>query len=449
MIYVLQVELSKEKIASLREKIERKNSVFKDKRYLDSLFLPSKIIGREKQAEQLIQYIDSLRQGLLVPVISVYGRSGAGKSTVIRFVCKNMSDVLSFSFVNLRKAKTVFGCSNLILSELGSENLKSAQGLNKAIDCMESKIEKILADEKKKFFVLILDEYDVIFSDPRGRPSDFVYKLLTLEENMREKGLRLCIITLSNNALSEHDLDDRVKSRIGNSDIFFEPYRQDDVFNILQDRAKKAFSKKVSVDVLRYCAKLSSYDHGDARRALDLLRIAGELSDGKKLTMVDVDKAVELLQRDRVTTIVKNSSYHMRTVIGAICAVSLISGNSWCATSAIYKKYCSILSKELKSLSYRRIVDLLVEVENSGLVVSRTISRGRQGYGNEYKLKLSPDLVGPYVSGEKWWEFTVKQKEMQDITEELNASLKSRRKSLFSTSPFRSSNLLKKYGLDL
>ena len=83
------MELSKEKIDSLRRKIEKKNSVFKDKRCLDSLFLLSNIIGREKQVEQLLQYIDSLKQGLLVPVISVYGRSGSGKSTVVRFVCQN------------------------------------------------------------------------------------------------------------------------------------------------------------------------------------------------------------------------------------------------------------------------------------------------------------------------------------------------------------------------
>jgi len=162
VIYALQVELSKEKIALLRKKIERKNSVFKDKKYLDSLFLPSKILGRQKQAEQLIQYIDSLKEGLLVPVISVYGRSGAGKSTVVKFVCQNMSDVLLFSFVNLRKAKTVFGCANLILSELGLANLKSAQGMNKAIDSMEGRILEILDKEDKKFFVLILDEYDSI-----------------------------------------------------------------------------------------------------------------------------------------------------------------------------------------------------------------------------------------------------------------------------------------------
>jgi len=120
------VELTTEKIAELRQKIQKQNSVFKDKRYLDSLILPSKIIGREKQAEQLIKYLDTLSQGLIVPLISVYGRSGSGKSTIVRFVCQNLPDISS-AFVNLRKSKTIFGCANLILAELGLENLKSAQ----------------------------------------------------------------------------------------------------------------------------------------------------------------------------------------------------------------------------------------------------------------------------------------------------------------------------------
>ena len=410
------MELTTEKIAELRQKIQKQNSVFKDKRYLDSLILPSKIIGREKQAEQLIKYLDTLSQGLIVPLISVYGRSGSGKSTIVRFVCQNLPDISS-AFVNLRKSKTIFGCANLILTELGLENLKSAQGLNKAIDSMEEGIEQILADEGKKFFVLILDEYDVIFSDPRGKPSDFVYKLLTLEENLREKGVWLCIITISNNALSQYSLDDRVKSRMGNSEIFFEPYPIEGVFYILKDREKKAFANKVSDEILKYCAKLSSEDHGDARRALDLLRVAGELSDGKTLTKKDVDKAVQQIQKDRVATIVSNASYHMRIVIAAICAQSLLSENPWCATSSIYNKYSKLLTNEQKPLSYRRIVDLLVEIENSGLVDSKTISKGRHGYGNEYKLKLSPKLVGPYVD-EKWWKSIMEQKTIRDRAEQ-------------------------------
>jgi len=403
------VELDSEKIAEIRKKVQKQNTIFKDKRYLDSLFLPSKIIGREKQAEQLIQYINSLKQGLLVPILSVYGRSGTGKSTVVRFVCKNLSDMLCFSFVNLRKAKTVFGCANLILSELGFANLKSAQGMNKAIDLMEQKIQEILKKEDKKFFVLALDEYDVIFSDTRGRPSDFVYKLLTLEENLREKGFWLCIITISNNALADNDLDDRVKSRMGNSEIFFEPYKEDDIFNILRDRAKKAFAKKVDDSVLQHCARLSTDDHGDARRALDLLRVAAELSDGTNVTKAEIEKAVDFIQKDRISTIISNAALHQRVVIAAICACSLLNEYAWNSTSSIYEKYKKYVGKNAKPLSYRRIVDLLVEIKNSGLVESRTLSKGRGGYGTEYKLKLSPEMVGPFVD-KKWWDSIVLDK---------------------------------------
>jgi len=281
VIYVLPVELTKKKIAEIRKKIEQKNSVFDQKRYLDSMYLPSKIIGRAAETEKLLSCMMSLRDGFVVPFVSVYGRSGSGKSTVVKFVCENLDDLISFRFVNLRKAKTVFGCANMILGNLEGKSLSSAQGLNKAVDCIQFQIENILKREEKKYFVLVLDEYDVIFSDTRSNPSDFVYKLLQMEENLREKGIWVCMITISNNALQEYDLDDRVKSRMGSSDIHFMPYSEDDVFGILHDRAKKAFKIKIDGDVLKYCAKLSSSDHGDARRALDLLRTAGEICDDK------------------------------------------------------------------------------------------------------------------------------------------------------------------------
>ncbi|MBI2005832.1 MAG: DUF815 domain-containing protein [Nitrosopumilales archaeon] len=108
------MELTKKAIVSIRKDIAKQNSVFSDKKYLDSLFLPSSIIGRRKQAKQLLKHIESLKQGFVVPQISVYGRSGSGKSTVVKFVCQNIQDIVAFAFVNLRKSKTVFGCANFL-----------------------------------------------------------------------------------------------------------------------------------------------------------------------------------------------------------------------------------------------------------------------------------------------------------------------------------------------
>jgi len=45
--------------------------------------LSSNIIGRKKQARQIIEYIESIQHGLLVPVISVYGRSDSGKYAIV------------------------------------------------------------------------------------------------------------------------------------------------------------------------------------------------------------------------------------------------------------------------------------------------------------------------------------------------------------------------------
>jgi archaeal cell division control protein 6 len=238
----------------------------------------------------------------------------------------------------------------------------------------------------------------------------------------------LCVIRISNNALSQYELDDRVKSRMGSSEVFFEPYSKVDVLGIISDRAKKAFAIKIEKEVLEYCATLSSDDHGDARRALDLLRVAGEICDGKKITLQNIDYAQQKITKDRISVIVYSLSYHSRILVAAMCSNALFSGQPWTSTSEIHKKYLKTLSSDKKPLSYRRIVDLLVEIENSGLVESRTISRGRYGYGNEYKLRTSPDLIGPMIS-EEWWKGQVKLKTAMDATEDLEKQIQARSKN--------------------
>ncbi len=164
-----------------------------------------------------------------------------------------------------------------------------------------------------------------------------------------------------------------------------------------------------------------------------------------------MDKAQEKLQKDRIGLVVSKASYHQRVVIGAICANCLLSDNNWTATSDVYSKYCSMVSKDTKPLSYRRVSDLLVDLGNSGLVESRTVSQGRQGYGTWYKLKLSPYMVGPFV-GQEWWDGIVKNAYDKKHTDLLFESLQNRGKksSMFSNGiklDDRIAKLKKKYGI--
>ena len=233
--------MNQDSLNKIINKVEKSNSIFSDKSYLDPLVVPDEIVGRENETEKIVQYLMGYKHGHVVPVISVYGRSGSGKSTLVKFICKNMPEI-SHCFVNLRKSKTVFGCANLILGELGQPNLKSSQGINVVIDQIGFAIESVLEKEKTNLFVLVLDESDVLFYDTRSKPSEFIYKLVTLAESLRAKKCLLCIIMISNNVLSDYELDDRVRSRIGSSDVFFEPYSYDDVIKMLQRRSEKATS---------------------------------------------------------------------------------------------------------------------------------------------------------------------------------------------------------------
>jgi cell division control protein 6 len=237
-----------------------------------------------------------------------------------------------------------------------------------------------------------------------------------MEENLREKGYLMCIIAISNNVMSDYEIDDRVRSRIGTSEVFFEPYAQQAVLAILKDRAAKAFSRSVDSEILQYCADQSSKEHGDARRAIDLLRVAAEIAGkrGEKISKVHIDAALARLQKDRVSTTLSSASYHLKLAATALARISYLTQEVWHSTSTVYNQYRHIITEEdTKPLTYRRIAELLTELENMGLVTSHTSSKGRHGYGTQYKLVVPPEAIGK-VCFPDWWSDVVQRKLQHD-----------------------------------
>jgi len=138
--------MDKKSLRGIVEKVEQQGKFFKKKSLLDTLSYSEEILGREKQTEELVTYLLGYKQGFVVPLISIYGRTGSGKSTIARFVCENLKGI-SYCFVNLRQTKTIFGSVNLILGELDQPSLKSAHGINTAIAKIEEAIVSKLAKE--------------------------------------------------------------------------------------------------------------------------------------------------------------------------------------------------------------------------------------------------------------------------------------------------------------
>jgi cell division control protein 6 len=410
--------------------VEGRGEFFRDKLSLDSLSIPegARVIGRNDELGLLTRFLSPIHNnGLIVPFISVYGKSGTGKSAAVYAVCKDLASrgLLSYRFVNMRKATTVFGCANAILHSLGGPPLKSADGMSVALENIARAIEDIVVNENtgsgnkrndrglsnKISFVLVLDEFDVLFSHGRRNdPSDFVFAMMLIVEGLRSQGHLMSIIAISNRVVSDYTrLDERVRSRVGSSEIYFLSYTTQQLVEILKDRQARAFWHPVDPAVIEYCATVCARHSGDARRAIDLLRRAAEIAMARtnigetpetgaaahpppSIEKQDVDSAFEENQKDRVTEVVKRLPAQVILVIGALTRLAYLTDGEWHSTSILLEQYEAYVvnrnySDGMKPMSRRRFAEALTELENVGLVESKRVSEGRYGSGiNWFKL---------------------------------------------------------------
>ena len=97
------------------------------------------------------------------------------------------------------------------------------------------------------------------------------------------------------------ELDPRVRSSLSEEEIVFHPYNALQIQDILNQRAGLAFEEEVLQEgVINKCAAFAAKEHGDARRALDLLRVAGE---SKKIFLKYIDEANDKIEKDKILDI--------------------------------------------------------------------------------------------------------------------------------------------------
>jgi len=195
------------------------------------------------------------------------------------------------------------------------------------------------------------------------------------------------------------DLDPRVRSSLGEEEIIFPPYNALQLRDILGERAKLAFSDGVLGEgVIAKCAAYAAREHGDSRRALDLLRVAGELAvrSGKEKVSVDhIDEANQKIERDKMLDIIESEPTQFQLVLQSIMCLDSDKNYKSIFTGDVYNIYQEICDKTRNEiLTQRRISDIIAEFDMLGIINARVISKGRQGRTREIKLMLSPNVKG-------------------------------------------------------
>ncbi|QLK24569.1 AAA family ATPase [Natrinema zhouii] len=242
-------------------------------------------------------------------------------------------------------------------------------------------------DYDERVVVIMLDEIDKLVEKSGD---DTLYNLSRMNSELENS--RVSIIGISNDLKFTDFLDPRVKSSLGEEEIVFPPYDANQLRDILEHRSDVAFQGgALSEDVIPLCAAFAAQEHGDARRALDLLRTAGELAERSQAeTIVEdhVRQAQDKIELDRVVEVVRTLPTQSKLVLFSIILLEKNGVHSINTGEVfnIYKRLCEELDADI--LTQRRVTDLISELDMLGIVNAVVVSKGRYGRTKEISLSV-------------------------------------------------------------
>jgi len=243
-------------------------------------------------------------------------------------------------------------------------------------------------DSKGVFLIIVLDEIDELV---KSKGDSLLYELTRINESLIEG--KVSVVGISNDLKFKEFLDPRVLSSLSEEEIIFSPYNAKELKDILQQRAVLAFYENAINDgALSLCAALAAAEHGDARRALDLLRVAGELAEREGSDFVSenhIRKAERRMEHDRVVEILENLPLHSKLIL---CSMYLLNKANvqYAITGDIYQIYSELCKLSgFSTLTQRRVSGIINELDTIGLLNTRVVSLGR--YGRTKKIFLAVD----------------------------------------------------------
>ena len=370
------------------EKILGQDSLFIDRKAFDHAFEPSNLPHREPEVEALVRNLVDALNGHIPSNMLLYGVPGSGKTVVTRFVLsqllekgKQMGHSVQTYEINCRNVDTKYRVVQTLASQLKQRGDYPIPFTGWPTDrVLETLIERM--DRVGGVHILVLDEIDNLVA---RAGSDLLYSLTNL--NTILKNARCCIIGISNDLNFTQELDPRVSSRLSQEDVVFHPYGAQEIQDILQERVRMGLKDdSLEGGVIPLCSALAAQEHGDARRALDLLRISVQKAEQRSQTKVDpkhVRLAQSQLEHDQVTPVLKTLPLHQKLVLFCII-INEENGLRNICTGEIFRTYSQACMKiSIEPLTPRRISSLLNELDTLGLIMARNVSKGRGGRSKE------------------------------------------------------------------
>jgi len=355
-------------------------------------YIPDELPHRREQINQLASILVTALRGDRPSNVLIFGKTGTGKTASVKYLGKEIKKAdsefnrVSYLYMNCEVVDTQYGVlqniGNMFIEDFNDRIPFTGWSTERVYNILREKI-----DETNRVVILVLDEIDKLVYKSGD---DVLYHLSRINDDLQNA--KVSLIGISNDLKFTEFLDPRVKSRLGEEKMVFPPYNAEQLKDILNQRSNIAFYQGViDPSVAPLCSALAAQEHGDARRALDLLRVAAEIAERNgddKVTEAHVYKAKNKIELDCVTEAIRTLPTQSKLVLMSII-LNEEKGEGRLTTGDVYETYRDLSHiVGVTVLTQRRITDLISELDMLGIIHARVKSFGRGGRTKEIESSV-------------------------------------------------------------
>lgn len=403
-------EEDSQSIEDMLLEFDEQNHLIRERSLLDPTHVveEDRIVGRDNQLQEVTKMLRVALGDNKPPNLFLYGPSGTGKSLITKAVCHNISRICETR--NIRFGTIEVNCQDLDTLGVAVYELVKQAAIQAGVSvevpkhgvATKEKWDELyrIVNENFDSAVFVLDELDMLIGRRDKKEPAFsrlLYQLSRAGAN-DELDAHISVVAITNDTKMMESVGSRALSSFTPEDVHFDDYDANQLSAILQRRRDAFFEDVLEDDVIPLASAVAAQTHGDARKAIDLMRVAGELAEREGDDLVrgmHVREAQDKVEKNRVLEVVRGISTQKKLCLFATASVAAQTHDSTARSTSGYRVY-QFLTDSIDADQYHQetYVNKMKELTTYSLVEFERRSHGpSSGMFLEFRFAERPETI--------------------------------------------------------